>query len=170
MKLRKVIGLFMLLVGIVLFVIFNQKNKQYLELSESGSSLKPINIEMHADAGNDYLIKFWIMDEETGYEWAGALADFSVFFNDQEIHSKQYSASSSDETGGVKRAQDTDEIRYTPTDSGSLIFKGKLELGDKWEVKVYKNISDKENMAPPAALIVAIIGLVLAIKKEKHIV
>lgn len=160
----------MLIGGIVMFVVFNQKNKQYLESSDSGSSMKRIDLELNVGAGNDYLVKFWFLDEETGYEWASASADFSVYFNDQQIHTKQYSASSSDDSGGVKRAQDTDEIRYTPTESGKLIMKGELTKGDKWEVNVYKNISDQENMAPPAALIVAIIGLVVALKKRRQIV
>jgi len=170
MKLRKTIGLIMLIGGIIMFVMFNQKNKGYLEISDSGSSMKRIDLEMHAGAGNDYLVKFWFLDEETGYQWASASADFSIYFNDQQIHTKKYSASSSDDSGGVKRAQDTDEIRYTPTDSGKLILKGELTKGDKWEVKIYKNMNDQENMAPPAALIVAVIGLVLALKKKKHIV
>lgn len=170
MKLGKIIGYIMLIGGIVMFVVFNQKNKQYLELSDSGSSMKQIDLEMYAGAGNDYMVKFWFTDEETGYEWASASADFSVYFNDQQIHTKKYSASSSDESGGVKRAQDTDEIRYTPSESGKLSMKGELTKGDKWEVQVYKNMGDEENMAPPAALIVAIIGLVLVLKKKKQII
>ena len=170
MKLGKIIGLVMLIGGIIMFVVYNQRNKQYLELSDSGSSLKPIEMEMPAEAGTDYLVKFWFLDEETGYEWASASADFSIYFNDQQIHTKKYSASSSDDSGGVKRAQDTDEIRYTPAVAGKLTFKGKLTQGDKWDVEVYKNMSDSEDMAPPAALIVAVVGLVLVLKKKKQIV
>lgn len=170
MKRKKLLGLTMLIGGIVMFVFFNQKNKQFLEFSKTGSTLSPINLEMPVEAGNDYLVKFWFSDEETGYHWASALADFSIYFNEEQIHTKKYSATSSDETGGVKRAQNTDEIRYTPSKSGKLIFKGELLEGDKWEVLVYKNMSDKENMAPPLALIVAIVGIVLVFRNRKQVI
>ncbi len=170
MSVRKIAGTVMLIGGVLLFVVFNQKSKHYLVLSDSGSSMKTIELELNAEAGNNYFTKFCFLDEKNVSERISTSADIDMFFNDQQIYTKRYSSGSSDDSGGVKRVLDTDEICYAPNESGTLTIKGKLIKGDKWEVQVYKNICDHENKALPVALIVAVIGLALVLKADKRII
>lgn len=167
---RKMIGWAMLIGGIVFFVFLNQANKKYLEINATGSSMLPINVEWEVEAENEYLVKCWFLDEETGFEWASMEAELRIEQNGKQVHAENYVASSSEDSGGVKRAQNTDEIRYIPAVSGVMSVNGRLIKGDKWEVEIYKNMSDKENLAPPFALLVAVIGLVLVLKSKKQIV
>ena len=170
MNVRRIIGLVMLIGGMLLFVFLHQKRNQCLELSDSGSTTKAIDMNLYAEAGNSYLVRFCFSDEETASEWASVSADISIFFNDKQIHTKQYSASSSDDLGGVKRTKDTGEICYSPTESGKLAVKGNLTKGDRWEVQMFEKTCDKEDVSLPLALIAAVVGLALILKTEKHII
>lgn len=166
----KRIGIVLVAVGIAAFVAANMAKDQNRVFSERFTDEAPHQLSVEVEAGSAYTLFFWGRDEETGMptNWAGMELQLKVVDVDGQkvLLDKKLtaSASSAEETGGVKRAQNGEELQYIAPKSGNLSVLVHLLSGDEVTVDVYKNLPTILNLAPGLAIILLVVGVVLFLK------
>ena len=151
--------------SIVGFILANESKAFYLN-QEIESSAEEKTYTFSIEANHDYLISFWALDEETSYEWASMESHVVILFEGEVLYEKDVSKSSSDDDGGVKRAQDGFEYKLTPEKSGDLTIIVQMSEGDEWSIEIYKDLPENLNILPAMFIIIAIIGVVGFLKAK----
>lgn len=165
---KKQIGIVMLIAGVVGFLVATQAKSSSKVFGERYSQTGVHTLEIPVEAGSAYIFAFWGVDEETGLQTWGDL-DFTATVTDAsgvELFKKQKiaTASSADETGGIKRAQNGCEYHHVAQSTESLTAVVTATAADYVDVEVYRNLPDWLNMAPGLGILLAIVGLVLFLR------
>lgn len=166
----KPVGIVLMIVGVAGFIGGTESKSDYEIVSKSGSTKSAIDESVQTEAGHSYQISAWGCAEETGLQkWASMSGELVVTGADgKQLYRKAFSASasSSEETGGVRRAQNGTEFRYQAEADGKIQITGKLTEGDSLEVKVYEDLSEASNLLPGLSIILGIAGLVLFLRSR----
>ena len=125
-------------------------------------------VSVPVEAGSNYTFFFWGVDEEMGLQ-AWANLDLTGIVTDAQgttLFTRQVtaSASSSEEEGGVKRAQNGFEYHHKAETSETLTATIKAPQADYVDLEIYKDLPEWLNLAPGLSIILAIVGLVLFLK------
>jgi hypothetical protein len=165
---KKQLGMAVMLVAIVGFVFFSENKSDYVVLDETYGNCGEISRELAVRKGQSYRISVWGIDEETGLQqWGNLKAALLVADSKGEVlcrKSFNASASSSQESGGVRRAQNGTECVHKAQSAEKLMITILFEEGDKVSLQVHENLGDLENMLPGLFLIFGLGGLVLFLK------
>lgn len=171
MKVKKIIGIIFLVVGVIGFFYFaNQKNERKIfQERVSSPELKTLNIDL--EQNQTYEIKFWGVDEQmTGvFDQAYFEADISIknihghiLFNQSLISIHEV------ETGGKRVTHDGVEYIHTPKTDENIQIELKIIKGDYIDIEVYKNMDSETDALPGISIIFALIGLVLFLRNRKN--
>ncbi|MCF7972346.1 MAG: hypothetical protein K9N55_00880 [Phycisphaerae bacterium] len=165
---KKQLGIVVLSVGVVGFFVATQMKSKSQVFGERLSQVQARTLEIPVKAGSAYRFAFWGVDEEMGQQvWANL--DFKATVTDSKgavLFEKQTeaSASSSEEKGGIKRAQNGFEYHHTAQTTESLAVALAVTQADYIDLEVYKDLPDWLNMAPGLSILLAIVGLVLFLR------
>jgi hypothetical protein len=165
---KKQIGMAVLIAGVAGFFVFTQMKSKAQVFEERLPQAAGRTLEIPVAAGSDYTFAFWGVDEEMGQQvWANL--DFGATVTDSRGNSLfekqiQASASSSEEKGGVKRAQNGFEYHHFAQTTEPLTVVVTAKAADYVDVEVYKDLPDWLNMAPGLSILLAIVGLVLFLR------
>lgn len=165
-KLYKIISIILLAFSLIGFILSSEKKDNNTVFEKRGTS-KEFEFETELEGAFDYIISYWVVDEETGYQWASVSSFAEVFINDTLAESKTIDFSESDEKGGIKRAQNGFEYHFKPMRNTKVMLKGVLYKGDYWEWIIYKGISETENIRPGLFIILFLVSLFLFLKFRK---
>ena len=159
-----IIVLSVMAAAVIGFIKTTSQKSSHIIFEKTGSS-KDFNTELNLEKGSNYMFSFWVIDEESSYEWANASAKFTIIVNGKVIHEKEAHDTNSDDSGGFKRAQNGFDFSYNKIikDSKAEIIV-KMSEGDSWDVKIYKNLSEADNFMPVVYIFIFIIALVALIK------
>lgn len=164
---KKNIGLAILIAGIIGFFYFSGKKSDYQILTKRFSLAKIHHLQMDVKADQNYLFSFWAVDEEGGFknQWADVKAFVSLKSQANElIVEREIIASASEESGGLKRAQNGFEYNYYSEQNQTLKVEINLVSGDYANMEVYENIPDGISLYPGLSILFGLIGLVLFLK------
>ncbi len=165
---KKQIGIVMLIAGAVGFFVMTQTKSSSKVYGERFSQTGVHTLDIAVEAGSTYTFSFWGVDEEMGLQtWA--TLDMIATVTDEsgaELFNKQKmaSASSAEEKGGVKRAQNGCEYHHTASTTESLAVVVIATQADYVDVEVHKDLPDWINMGPGLSILFGIVGLVLFLK------
>jgi len=165
-KVYRYLSIFFIILSVAGFIVSTQKKDKSAVMEERGSS-KEFKFNLKLESNHNYFFSFWVVDEETGFRWAEVSSYAEIIINDSIIHSKTIDFSESEETGGIKRAQNGFDYNYKPNKSTEAVIKGVMYKGDYWEIKIYDNISEVENIKPGLFIILFIVSLFLFLKLRK---
>lgn len=152
------------------FIVSNTA-KTAFEIFETKSSSKTIEASIDLESETEYKFWFWAIDENTGYDPADMSAEVKITIEDETVFERKISTSEFEEKGGIKRAQNGFEFKYTNGEKKTIAnISGKFIKGDSWEIKAYKNMSDTVNIAPGLWIIILLIGvfIFLRIRNKKE--
>jgi hypothetical protein len=163
---KRNISIAFIIIGVLGFVWSQNQKKKYRVFQERISNYQPNTFKVNAQTGNEYLFSFWGNDEESGLQqWANMEFAFKIETQSGNwIKEDTISASESEEKGGVRRAGNGDDIRYTATRSENIIVTATLLEGDYLDLEVYENLPDKTYWFPVLFIAFFIVGLVLFLK------
>ncbi len=162
-KTFKIISISLMIISIIGFIATTENKSSFRILNERGSSQK-FNFDINLATNMDYVFAFWVIDEEGGFQWANVSAYAEVSIKDSILYSKVIEFAESEEKGGLKRAEDGLNFKYHSNKNELAKFKGTLNEGDQWQVEVYENMSELENMKPGLFIILFIVSIVLVLK------
>ena len=152
-----------MIISIVGFIATTENKSSFLILEERGSS-ESFEFDVNLATNTEYIFSFWVIDEEGGYGWASVTAYSEIVINDSIVYAKTIDFSEAEEDGGLKRAQGGFNFNYHSEKSKIAKFKGILKEGDQWQVEVYEDLTEVENMKPGLFIILFIISLVFFLK------
>jgi hypothetical protein len=164
---KKRLGLGLVLLGVIVFVLGSENKSDHLVAREKTASAAPVQLLLPVKAGHDYLVGVWGEDEELGQQrWADMELEWTVAIDGRPLHRNrlQATASSGEEKGGVRRAQNGEEYRYQAIADGNLELRARLLRGDKLELVVYRDLGEKANLLPGLGLLTALGGLVVYLR------
>ena len=152
-----------MIISIVGFIATTENKSSFLILEERGSS-ESFEFDVNLATNTEYIFSFWVIDEEGGYGWASVTAYSEIVINDSIVYAKTVDFSEAEEDGGLKRAQGGFNFNYLSEKSKIAKFKGILKEGDQWQIEVYEDLTEVENMKPGLFIILFIISLVFFLK------
>ena len=164
----KKLGILFILAGTIGFIAATQYKNTSEVFKKRVSLTGTHTLSVPVAAGSTYVFFFWGVDEESGLQaWANMAFAATVSDSAGNVLFKKRtsaSASSSEEKGGIRRAQNGFEYHYKGHTAEPLTITLSIEEGDYVDVAVYKDISDLANILPGLFIIAGIIGVVLYIK------
>lgn len=163
---KKNIGIVLLTIGIIGFFYFNSAKKNYLIYGERYSLEKLHQFDIELKKNNNYTFFFWAVDEETGIQTWADMQMFArlVSAEGQLIEQKETLATASEETGGVRRAQNGFNIKYFADIDQKVIVEIDLKSGDYTDIEVFENLPEGIDIYPGISLILGLFGLVLFLR------
>jgi hypothetical protein len=165
---KKQIGIVMLILGVAGFIMATQAKSASKVFGDRLSQTGVHPLVIPVEAGSTYTLAFWGVDEEMGLQtWASL--DFSATVTDKSgalLFEKQTiaSASSAEEKGGIKRAQNGFEYHHAAQITEPLAVVITAMEADYVDLEVYKDLPDWLNMGPGLSIVFGIVGLVLFLK------
>ncbi len=165
-KLYLSISISLVIISILGF-IFTTENKSSLIIFEKSGSAESFEFDINLTTNTDYVFAFWVIDEEGGFQWASVSAYSEIEINDSIVYAKSIEFSESDETAGLKRAQNGFNFNYHSESRGIAKFRGTMHEGDQWQIEVYEDLSEVENMKPGLFIILLIVALFLFMKVRR---
>ncbi len=162
-KLYKIIIVSVMILSIIGFVMSTEHKKTMRIINERGSS-KNFEFTIDLATNTDYVFSFWAIDEEGGFHWATVSAYAEVIIGDSTVYLKTVNQSESDDSGGLKRAQNGFNFNYHCDKAVKAVFKGKLTQGDQWQVEVYEGLTQEKNMKPGLFIILFLASLFVFFK------
>lgn len=168
---KKQIAIALLIIGVVGFIYSENQKKNYLIFEKRISSNIEFVQKIYAQAGNNYLFSFWGNDEEGALqEWADMEFIFKIETSSGEIlEEKKIVATGSDDDGGIKRAANGDDVKYSAHQSGDLIVTTTLTDGDYLDIEVYENLPENTYWMPILFIAIFITGLVMFMKARASV-
>lgn len=168
---KKQIAIAFLIIGIVGFIISQNQKEKYLVFEKRISSNIEFVQKIYAQAGNNYLFSFWGNDEQGALqEWADMEFILKIETSTGEIiEEKKIVASGSGDDGGIKRAANGDDVKYSAKQSGDLILTTTLTDGDYLDIEVYENLPENTYWMPVLFIAFFITGLVLFMKARASV-
>lgn len=162
-KTYRIISLSLIVISIIGFIATTENKSSHIILEKRGSS-KSFEFDIKMASNMDYIFTFWVIDEEGGYQWANVSAYAEVILKDTILYSEVIEFAESDESTGIKRAQEGFNYNYHSIKQEVAKFKGTLAKGDQWQVEVYENMTELDNMKPGLFIIVFIVSLFFFLK------
>lgn len=167
---KRILGIVLLLIGIVGFVGATEFNKIFRIDAPRYQGPGTHSLTVEELPGDRYEVKFWVVDEEMGLqEWADVEATVRVLDAAGEIafqESLAASASSAQETGGVKRAQIGTSYEWTALADQPLTLSVELTRGDYADIEIYQNLPPGIDLLPALAIFLGIVGLILILRSR----
>lgn len=163
---KKKIAVGLLIIGVIGFIYSQNIKSGYRIYKERISGSKEFNHEFYLTAGNNYMFSVWGTDEE-GALRPSANLEVGVQLLERKgkiVEEKLITATSSNDDGGLKRANNGYDIRYHPLENGEVILKSSLLRGDYVDIEVYENLPENIYWFPVLFIAVFIIGLILFLK------
>ena len=156
------IAIAIMLGGIIGFIASSEEKIDYKVLDKDGSKSEEVTFAM--ESGHTYTMAFFAFDEEMGYEWADLDVKVTVLVNGEVIEEKTIQRSESDESDGVKRAEDGFEVTYETISNKDMVIRIEMIEGDTWEIEIYEDLPSEDNMMPVFFITLGIGGLVMLLK------
>ena len=165
---KKSAGLVLVILGVVGFFAANVVKSDTAVLEKRITRSGATHLDLPVEKGQRYTVFVWARDEETGFAPASLDASYRIVdARSAKVLSEKVltaSAHSSDETGGIKRAQQGGQYIGGAQDNGHWKVDIELTRGDEVTVDVYRNLPDWLNMGPGLSILVALLGGVFLIK------
>lgn len=162
------IGLALLALAVIGFVLSTEAKDRFLIQEERFSTTGQITVPVAVEAGTPYRLFLWAVDEEQGLQaWAGIEFAAKVLDSQGGVVAERKTsanASSAQETGGIRRAQNGFEFALLPEQSGEMQVIIDFVEGDTLDLEVYRGLSDLQNLLPGLYILSALAGLVLVLK------
>ena len=163
---KKKLGLVLVVLGIVGFFAATQAKSLSRVHQERYSQTGTKTASIPVESGSAYTFFFWGVDEETALQtWAGL--DMKATVTDSSgktLFEEQVVATGSEDTGGVKRAQNGSQYRHEAQASETLAVTIEAIEADYVDLEVFKNLPEWLNLAPGLSIILAIAGLVVFLR------
>lgn len=162
-----IIGFLLITLGVVMFIGFTEEKNDDRILSKtySGNNQTYIDSLLLTKEAN-YIFAF-NAEHETGggfSEWPKVKAQIKISNKKEILFNETIEHSENREVGGLRRAQDYTEFKYTVQDNEPLQIETILFEGDKMSVEVYQNLSDIGNILPGLGIIVLLVGVFVYLK------
>lgn len=168
---KKNIGLLLLIVGIAGFFYFSSAKSNYRIFEQRFTQNKTHKVDLEAKENDSYTMFFWAVDEETGLQqWAEIQLIISVKTQSGELIKREEriaTASDSEETGGIKRAQNGLDFTYQSESNQTILIEADLQSGDYVDIEIYENLPEGLNLYPGLSLILGLIGLVVYLRGRR---
>ena len=168
----KISGILALVIGIAGFVFFTEKKSTYEIFRKTYTTKGKIGKVLNVDQGHCYRVAVWGIDEEMGLQrWGKLTAKLLITDPSGAVVCERpfnASASPSQESGGIKRAQNGAEFLYRATGPGVIRIALFFEEGYSLELKIFKDIGDAAHLLPSLFVILCITGIVLFLKGRTH--
>ena len=165
---KKQIGLLLLIVGVIGFFYFSSAKSNYRIFEQRFTQNKIHRATLEAKENNNYTLFFWAVDEETGLQqWAEIQLVVNIKTQSGELIKREErvaTASESEETEGIKRAQHGFEFSYLAESDQTILIDIDLQSGDYADIEIYENLPEGLNLYPGLSIILGLIGLVLYLK------
>jgi len=165
---KKQFGLLLLIVGIVGFFYFTNAKSNYRIYEQRFTQTKIHKVKLEAKENNSYTMFFWAVDEETGIQqWAEIQLIVSVKTQSGELIKREKriaTVSDSEETGGIKRAENGLDFTYQSKSDQTILIEADLQSGDYVDIEIYENLPEGLNLYPGLAIIFGLVGLVVYLK------
>lgn len=160
---KKKVGMVLVVLGIVGFFAATQVKSLSRVHNERYSQTGTKTVSIPVESGSAYTFFFWGVDEETALQtWAGL--DMKATVTDAggaTLFEEQVVASASEDTGGVRRAQNGFQYRHEAQASETLTVTIEAIEADYVDLEVFKDLPEWLNLAPGLSILLAIVGLVL---------
>lgn len=161
------IGFLLMALGVVMFIGFTEKKKEDSILSKTYRANNQTSIDsLLLVKGASYIVAFNAEHEAGGgfSEWPNVKAQIKISNKKEQLFTEILEHSENREVGGLRRAQDYTEFKYTAQDEETLQIETVLFEGDKMSLEVYQNLSDIGNMLPGLGIIVMLVGVFVYLK------
>ncbi len=167
---KRKVGWSLLLLGIIVFFaanIFNSGKEVAREVYRNAGHYERT---VETQAGLGYEVRIWVIGEETGLQqWAEAEAVLTIVdAQGVTLFSKGVRAdrASSQQTGGVTRAQNGTSHRWAPVNEGPVTIAIDLLAGDKVELEVFEDLNQLASILPGLSILLAFSGLVTVLRSR----
>lgn len=170
MKVKKIIAIVFLLIGIIGFFYFaNQKNeKKVFDNRISGPGKTSLSLDLKEN--QTYEIKFWGVDEEMTGVYEQAYFEARVIIKnglEQVLFNQELISTSETETGGKRVTHHGLEYLHSPKKDETIKIEADIKKGDYIDIEVYKGLDSESDTLPGVFIILAFIGLVLFFRSKK---
>lgn len=167
---KKQIAIALLIVGVIGFIYSQQQKKKYLIFEKRISNNQEFAHKIYTQAGNTYLFSLWGNDEEGGFEWAGMEFTFKLeTAQGKIIEDKTIVATGSEDDGGLKRAANGDDVKYSASQLGDVNLTTTLVEGDYLDIEIYENLPENTYWMPVLFIALFIAGFVLFMKARASV-
>ena len=167
---KKNIGLLLLIAGVAGFFYLTSAKSDYRIFEHRFTQNKIHKVNFEAKENNNYTMFFWAVDEETGIQqWANIQLIVSVKTQSGELIKREKriaTVSDTEETGGVKRAQNGFDFSYQSESDQTILIEADLQSGDYVDIEIYENLPEGLNLYPGLSLILGLIGIVIYLKER----
>lgn len=165
---KKHIALLMIAISIAGFILSTSNKKKFRIFEKRYHQTGRVIETFDTEAGHEYLFFVWGTDEEQSLiKWASLEMDVQLLDSaGNKIDEREIVASDPEETGGIRRATNGCEMRYSGDKNAKVNLEVNLVKGDYLDIEVYKNISDGNNMLPAFFIASFLIGIVLWLKSR----
>ncbi len=163
---KKKIAIGLILIGIVGFIYSQNIKSKYRIFKERYTTQNPIVQEIKVLNGNHYIFSVWGTDEEQGIQqWADLQGNVDLVNQENKIlEQRRFAASEPEEKGGIKRATNGHDIKYTAQKDESVTVKANLITGDYLDIEVYENLPENAYWLPVICIAVFLAGIVMYLR------
>jgi hypothetical protein len=163
---KKKIAIGLILVGIVGFIYSQNIKSKYRIFEQRYTTHNSIVQEIKVLNGNHYIFSVWGTDEEQGIQqWADLQGNVELVNPENKIlEKKQFAASESEDKGGIKRATNGHDIKYTAEKDENILVKANLIKGDYLDIEVYENLPENAYWLPVICIAVFLAGIVMYLR------
>lgn len=167
-KRRRRIGIALMLLAAAGFLFSTQAKSRYQIFGERFAAAGTHTASFAVEPAHSYRIFIWAVDEALGLqEWADMQLQATLTSPSSgllETESAAASASSGQESGGKRRAQDGFEWLVEAAVAESWNLHLDLREGDYVDVEVYRDLSDLRNLLPGLYVLCFLGGIVLFLR------
>lgn len=163
---KKKIAIALIIIGIAGFIYAqNQKSKSRI-FKQRYTTHNPIAQEVEVLNGNHYIFSVWGTDEEQGIQqWADVQGNVELVNSENIIlEQRPFAASESEESGGIKRATNGHDIKFTAEKDERILVKASLVQGDYLDIEVYENLPENTYWLPVIFIVVFLAGIVMYLR------
>lgn len=170
MKVKKIIGIGLLVIGVVGFFYFaNQKDERKV-FNERISKPEKTVLDVNLQENQTYKIKFWGVDEEMigVFQQPHFEARLEIQNSqDQVLFNQELVSIHEIESGGKRVTHDGLEYLYIPDEGETIKIIVDIKKGDYIDVDVYENLDSEADAMPGISIILALVGLVIFLRSRK---
>lgn len=166
---KKKIAIALIIIGVAGFIYAqNQKSKSRI-FKQRYTTRNPIVQEIEVLNGNQYIFSVWGTDEEQGIQqWADLQGNVELVDSENKIlEQRQFAASESEESGGIKRATNGHDIKFAAEKDERILVNANLIQGDYLDIEVYENLPENAYWLPVIFIAVFLTGIVLYLRARQ---
>lgn len=163
---KKKIAVALIIIGVAGFIYAQNIKSKSRIFKQRYTTHNPIMQEIKVLNGNHYIFSVWGTDEEQGIQqWADLQGNVELVSSENKIlEQRPFAASESEESGGIKRATNGHDIKFTAEKDEIVLIKANLIQGDYLDIEVYENLPENAYWLPVIFIAVFLTGIVMYLR------